>query len=142
MKRLIRWLSIFSLVFIGCLVFFGWTQPVVADSISIQPVAILAVETELPKVGNEQLCPEFGEKIDLNNANIIAFKDCQGFYPNLAKLIVTNGPYNKVEDVLEIPSLSDRQKQLLKSQLPNFKVSEPMVPLEMRMPPRPAMPAR
>ncbi|NWF60519.1 MAG: hypothetical protein HXY43_14960 [Fischerella sp.] len=60
----------------------------------------------------------------------------------MAKLIVTNGPYNKVEDVLEIPSLSDRQKQLLKSQLPNFKVSEPMVPLEMRMPPRPAMPAR
>jgi photosystem II PsbU protein len=43
---------------------------------------------------------------------------------NLAsQLIVKNGPYQKVEDVLEIPDLTDRQKEFLKSQLRNFKVT-------------------
>lgn len=110
-----------------------------AESISIKPVTILAVTTELPTVPDEQVCPEFGEPIDLNNANLIAFKACPGFYPKLAQLIVKNGPYQKVEDVLEIPDLTDRQKEFLKSQLRNFKVTQPMMPLERRMPPRPAM---
>lgn len=139
MKRLVRWLSIFSLVLIACIGFLGWTQPVVAGSISIKPVTVLAVATELPQVGDEQVCPELGEQIDLNNANIIAFKECPGFYPTLAQLIVKNGPYQKVEDVLEIPGLTDRQKGLLKSHLRNFKVTEPVMSLERRMPPRPAM---
>jgi photosystem II PsbU protein len=139
MKRLIRWLSFFCLVLIGCLGFFGWTQPVVAGSISIQPATMLAMETELPNVGDEKPCPKLGEQIDLNNANMVAFTDCQGFYPNLAKLIVQNGPYQKVEDVLEIPGLTESQKERLKSQLGKFKVAQPVVPLEMRMPPRPAI---
>lgn len=139
MKRLFRWLSIFSLVLISFLGFFSWTQPVVAGRIGIQPATMLAVGTELSKVGDEQVCPEFGEKIDLNNANIIAFRDCPGLYPTLAQLIVQNGPYQKVEDILEIPGLTDRQKERLKSQLANFKVTEATIPLDMRMPPRPAM---
>jgi photosystem II PsbU protein len=139
MKRLIRWLSLFSLVLISCFGFLGWTQPVAARNIDIQPVTILAVEPELPRVGYEPLCPELGKKIDLNNANMIAFKNCPGFYPNLAQLIVKNGPYQKVEDVLEIPGLSDRQKELLKAQLDTFKVTPPVVAPEMRIPPRPVM---
>jgi photosystem II PsbU protein len=115
-----------------CWGFFGSVQPVLADSL---PTLV----TALPQVGDEKLCPEFKEKIDLNNANIIAFKDCSGFYPTLAKLILQHGPYQKVEDVLEIPELSDRQKNLLKSQLVNFKVTPQVVPPEMRMPPRPVM---
>jgi photosystem II PsbU protein len=117
-----------------------WVQPGVAGSVSIRPVTVLAVATELPnraKAGAP--CPEFGQKIDLNNANLIAFIDCRGFYPTLAKLIVKNGPYQKVEDVLEIPDLSDTQKELLASYLDRFTVTEPVVPLEMRMPPRPVM---
>jgi photosystem II PsbU protein len=115
------------------------SQPVVAGRISIQPVRLLAVDTELPTVGREGLCEEFGEKIDLNNANLVAFMDCQGFYPQLAQKIVENSPYQKVEDVLGIPELSDRQKELLKSNLDHFKVSGPVVSLEKRMPPRPAL---
>ncbi|MFB2772400.1 photosystem II complex extrinsic protein PsbU [Pelatocladus sp. BLCC-F211] len=132
MKCLVRWLSLVSLVFMICWGFFGLTQPVLADNLQ-------TLVTELPQVGDEKLCTEFKEKIDLNNANIIAFKDCRGFYPTLAKLILQHGPYQKVEDVLEIPELSDRQKQLLKSQLVNFKVTPQVIPPEMRMPPRPVM---
>jgi photosystem II PsbU protein len=139
MKRLIHWFSLLSLIVFSCLGLFGWFHPVMAANISIQPVTLLAAKMESPNVSNEALCPEFDQKIDLNNANIIAFKDCQGFYPTLASLIVKNSPYQKIEDVLEIPGLSDRQKALLKSQLKNFIVTESVVPLEMRMPPRPAM---
>jgi photosystem II PsbU protein len=139
MKRLIRWLSMVSLVFMSCFGFLGWTQPVAARNIDIQPVKILVAQPELTRIGYEPLCPALGEKIDLNNANIIAFKNCPGFYPNLAKLIVKNGPYQKVEDVLEIPGLSDRQQELLKAQFDTFKVTPPVVAPEMRMPPRPAM---
>jgi photosystem II PsbU protein len=100
---------------------------------------LLTANTELPNLGDEAMCPEFDQKIDLNNANIVAFKGCRGFYSTLASLIVQSGPYEAVEDVLEIPELSDRQKELLQAQLKNFTVTEPIVPLEMRMPPRPVM---
>jgi photosystem II PsbU protein len=78
-------------------------------------------------------------KIDLNNANMAAFTDCPGFYPTLAKSIVTNGPYAKVEDVLKIERLSDLQQDLLKANLEHFTVGEAIVPLEMRMPPKPVI---
>lgn len=139
MKRLMRWLSLLSIIVISCLGLFGWVQPVTATNINIQAVTLLAANTELSGVRNQAVCPEFEQKVDLNNANIVAFKDCQGFYPNLAVLIIKNSPYQKVEDVLNIPGLTDRQKALLKSQLKNFTVSQAIVPLEMRMPPRPVM---
>jgi len=138
MRRLIRWLSLISLI-IACLGFLGSVQPVAAATISIQPVTLLTAKTEMPQASNEIICPEFDQTIDLNNANIIAFKDYQGFYSTLASLIVKNSPYQKVEDVLGIPGLSDRQKQLLKAQMKNFTITEPIVSLEMRMPPRPVM---
>ena len=140
MKNLLRSLSIFSLMLITCLVFLGAPQSVLAGNLTIQAATIETIATKLPQATSEKLCPEFvGTPIDLNNANIIAFKDCRGFYPNLAKLIVQHSPYQEVEDVLEIPGLSERQKKLLKSQLVNFEVTPPVIPLEMRMPPRPAM---
>ena len=77
-------------------------------------------------------------KLILNNANMIAFQDCPGFYPNLAKTIVVNGPYQKVEDVLKAPDLNNRQKELLQANLGSFKVTEQVVPLGMRMPPKSA----
>ena len=86
-----------------------------------------------------KLCAESNVKIDLNNANVNAFTDCPGFYPNLARLIVENSPYQQVKDVLNIPELSKRQKDLLKANLNSFEVAESTVPLEQRMPPRPSM---
>ncbi len=130
MKNIIRRLAFLSLMFIICLIIIAIPQP----SSGIQALA-----SELPLVDVEKSCPEFETKIDLNNANIIAFQDCRGFYPNLAKKIVLNSPYEKVEDVLEIPGLSERQKELLKSELANFEVTSPIIRPAMRMPPRPAL---
>ncbi len=109
----------------ACWVWFDGTMPLVA------------VGKQLPNVAEERLCSDEGQKIDLNNANMVAFTDCPGFYPTLAKLIVTNGPYQKVEDVLELPGLSEHQQKMLKANLDNFTVTDPVVSLEMRMPPRP-----
>jgi len=46
-------------------------------------------------------------KLDLNNSDVREFRKLRGFYPNLASKIIQNAPYNSVEDVLEIPGLSD-----------------------------------
>lgn len=137
MKRLIRWLSLLSLIIITELGLFTGGQPVAAAIYAYQPATLAATTTTSP--ADAAICPEFEQKIDLNNANLATFQDCPGFYPTLATLIVKNGPYQKVEDVLDIPGLSDRQKALLKSQLKNFTVTQSVMPLERRMPPRPVM---
>jgi photosystem II PsbU protein len=51
-------------------------------------------------------------------------------------MIVTGGPYQKVEDVLKLPDLDARQKELLKANLDRFTVNPQMVPVERRMPRR------
>lgn len=129
MRKLIRGLVLLSLMLI-C----SWIMPVIPQPVS----GMQAMASELSGVDSQKSSAPFGAKIDLNNANIIAFQDFRGFYPNLAKMIVENSPYEKVEDVLEIPELSDRQKELLKSQLANFEVKTPTMRPAMRMPPRPA----
>lgn len=139
MKQLGIWLSILCLMLVSCLGLFGWTQSSLAEGIEIQPKRILAAKIQSPDVGDIKLCAESDVKIDLNNANANAFTDCPGFYPNLARLIIENGPYRQVEDVLNIPELSDRQKNLLEANLNSFEVTESKVPLEQRMPPRPSM---
>lgn len=125
-RQFAHWLFSFvliSIILLSGLNAWAWSNPAIAGN---------------PSDNTEAACVEFGQKIDLNNANIIAFQDCRGFYPTLAKMIVTNSPYEKVEDVLNIPDLNEQQKQLLKSYLEEFTVTKPVVPLEMRMPPRPA----
>ena len=135
MKRLGIWLSIFCLMLASYLGLFGWTQSSLAEEVDISSIRILAAKMETPL----NLCAESNVKIDLNNANINAFTDCPGFYPTLARLIIANSPYQKVEDVLNIPDLRDRQKALLQANLKSFEVAESTVPLEQRMPPRPSM---
>ena len=135
MKRLGIWLSIFCLMLVSCLGLTSWTPSSLAEVGDIQSIRILAANREMPL----KLCAESNVKIDLNNANVNAFTDCPGFYPNLARLIVENSPYQQVEDVLNIPELSEGQKDLLQANLKSFEVAESTVPLEQRMPPRPSM---
>ncbi len=135
MKRLGIWLSIFCLILVSCLGLLGGTQSSLADGVGIPSTRILAAKTETTL----KLCAESNVKIDLNNANVNAFTDCPGFYPNLARLIIKNSPYQRVEDVLNIPELSARQKNRLQANLKSFEVAESTVPLEQRMPPRPSM---
>ena len=139
MKRLIRILSLLSLLLMLGWGSLGWSQPGLAGAIDFQSGTVLLAATASSSTGGERLCADTGSKIDLNNANMVVFSDCPGFYPTLAQLIVANGPYDKVEDVLNIPGLKNRQKELLKANLDSFTVSESVVPPEMRMPPRPAI---
>ena len=81
-----------------------------------------AVAAELNPV-DSMLTTEFGQKIDLNNDHIRKFRELRGFYPTLASKIINNSPYESVEEVLDIPGLSDRQKQRLESNLDKFVVT-------------------
>lgn len=101
-------------------------------------MAIAASALDIDDFG---LCAVPEGSIDLNNANLMAFTDCPGFYPNLASAILTHGPYQTVDDVLSIPDLTDTQKALLKANLKSFIATDPAVPLERRMPPRITQPS-
>ncbi len=132
MRSLIRKLTIL-LVIVGCWGFVGigvsQETALALPSISFHtPVPILA-KVELPtkelrNKADDKLGTEFGKKIDLNNTNVRAFQRYPGMYPTLAKAIIQNAPYNQVEDVLKIVGLSDRQKEILQTNLDNFTVTE------------------
>lgn len=107
MKTIARILIVFTLI-LGLVGFFNQLPA---------QAALNAVDTKLTT--------EFGQKIDLNNSHIREFRDLRGFYPNLAKVIIKNAPYDKVEDVLDIPSLSEGQKDRLQANLDKFTVTEP-----------------
>ncbi|MBE9053140.1 photosystem II complex extrinsic protein PsbU [Nostocales cyanobacterium LEGE 11386] len=124
MKRLVRLLTVFSLL-LGCWGWLGTTQIAQAaniNSVTSLQVPVLAIARQ--NRADAKLGTEFGKKIDLNNTNVRAFQQYPGLYPTLAKKIIKNAPYQKVEDVLDLPGLSDRQKQLLQANLDNFAVTE------------------
>jgi photosystem II PsbU protein len=115
MKTLVRILAILTLM-VGC---FGWLGQSQALAMPSSPVLakLNAVDT--------MLTTDFGKKIDLNNSDIRDFRDLRGFYPNLAGKIIKNSPYDSVEEVLNIPGLSERQKDRLQANLDNFVVTPP-----------------
>ncbi len=89
------------------------------------PSLILAAEAPLRNVVDDKLATEFGKKIDLNNTNVRAFRQYPGLYPTLARTIVEHAPYTSLDDVLQIPGLTEKQKQLLKDNQEHFTVSQP-----------------
>jgi photosystem II PsbU protein len=106
-----------------CLWVLIWIQPVMATSLVPQSSLSIAIEIPFGNVVDEKLGSEFGQKIDLNNSNIQTFTQYPGLYPTLAREIIKNAPYAEVEDVLDIPGLSDRQKETLKANLEHFTVT-------------------
>jgi photosystem II PsbU protein len=123
-KGLVRLLTVFSLL-LGCWGFLGTSQTAQAMSFSnltLPQASVLAIARQ--NKADQKLATEFGKKIDLNNTNIARFQEYPGLYPTLAKKIISNAPYEKVEDVFNIPDLSDRQKQLLQANLDNFTVTK------------------
>ena len=125
MTRLVRVLATLIL-FVGCLGFFGQPQAQALDisHFTLQSSPVLAA-TQRRNAADDKLSGAYGQKVDLNNANVRLFRDYRGFYPVLAAKIVDNAPYNTVEDVLEIPGLSEHQKNLLQQNLENFTVTDP-----------------
>lgn len=63
-------------------------------------------------------------KLDLNNSDVREFRRLRGFYPSLASKIIQNAPYDTVEDVLNIPGLSQSQTERLQANLDEFVVTD------------------
>jgi photosystem II PsbU protein len=125
MKAITRLLAGLFLV-IGCLGWFSVPEQAIAANltgVTLHNSALFAVETPLRNRADDKLA-EFGKKIDLNNTNVRAFRKFPGMYPTLAKKVVDNAPYEKVDDVLEISGLTDRQKELLQANLDEFTVTD------------------
>lgn len=127
MKHLVRLFAVLALV-VGCIGGFVMPQPAMAGNAGawlLRPSSSLLAEEPLRNVMDDKLKTEFGQKIDLNNTNVRAFMQYPGMYPTLAKLIIKYAPFESVESVLDMPGLTDRQKETLKANFKNFTVSEP-----------------
>ena len=123
MKRLLGIMTALLLI-VGSWGFAGANQAQASDLniFTLQSSPILAVRRNT--ADDKRLEIERG-KLDLNNSHVRQFRQLRGFYPNLASKIIQNAPYNKVEDVLEIPGLSERQKERLQANLEKFIVTAP-----------------
>jgi photosystem II PsbU protein len=122
MKWFARLLVVFSLC-LTCLV--GIAPQAMAANWSSSMVLAAAPATDeiIRNSADTKLGTEFGKKIDLNNTNVRAFRKYPGLYPSLARKVVDNAPYKSVDDVLNIPGLSEKQKEMLQSNLDNFTLT-------------------
>ena len=122
MKTLTRIFALLSFVFAS----FGLIGTPVAQALNFNTVTAPALMAEAQlNSGDAKLMTEFGQKIDVNNSHIREFRDLRGFYPNLASAIIKNAPYDNVEEVLDIPGLSERQKERLQANLDKFTATPP-----------------
>lgn len=118
MKRFLHWLTVFGFL-VSCLTGFGLPQTALAANLSqftLPATGLVAAATPRNKM-DDKLATEFGKKLDLNNTNVRAFLNYPGMYPTLARKIIQNAPFEQVEDVLNMPGLTDTQKETLKSYL-------------------------
>mmetsp|Transcript_14088 Transcript_14088/g.33215 ORF Transcript_14088/g.33215 Transcript_14088/m.33215 type:complete len:191 (+) Transcript_14088:72-644(+) len=60
------------------------------------------------------------DKVDINNANVQAYRQFPGMYPTIAGLIGSNGPYKSVADIYNIKGLTEPMKSVLKQYEANF----------------------
>ena len=126
MKKIGLLLAIFGLC-LGCLGLKP-SQQAIAGNLSLTAwpsVSILAVEPGKLNKADRKLAEIGGEKLDLNNSPLRSFRKYRGMFPTIAAMIVDNAPYETVEDVLEIPDLTEGQKKLLKANIDNFTVTPP-----------------
>lgn len=113
-------------------VLLGWASaPAMAQStgglLAGAPLEATAWLAEAPPQNavDAKLRTEYGAKLDLNNANVQGFRKFPGLYPTLARKILLNAPYDSVEDVLDLPGLTEPQLEILRNNLDNFTVTVP-----------------
>ncbi len=126
MKRLVS-LLIGIFMILGAWMGLGQTHPALAvglNSASTGMIPLLA-ERPLRNAVDAKLGTEYGAKLDLNNTNVQNFSKFPGLYPTLAGKIVQNAPFDRVEDVLDMPGLTEKQVEVLKANLDNFTVTPP-----------------
>jgi photosystem II PsbU protein len=63
--------------------------------------------------------------IDVNNANVRAYLKLPGFYPSLAGIIASNGPYESVDDISKLPGVTAAMKEALTKYKGNLVALEP-----------------
>jgi len=105
---------------VGSWGFAGVAQASDLGVFNVQPSALLARVNTADAKRTELI----RGKLDLNNSNVREFRQLRGFYPNLASKIIQNAPYESVEDVLDIPGLSDSQVERLQANLDKFIVTD------------------
>lgn len=109
----------------------GNVQPVAAAGLSTQvatgglTVLANAGGRELRNSVDDKMATEYGNKIDVNNTNIAAFRKYRGLYPTIAGKVVSNAPYDSVEDILEIPGLRQVEKDRIQQNMDVFTISDP-----------------
>lgn len=108
---------------LGSWVGFGFTPPAIAQTMLQQTLQQTYPLAEVLRNPVDEKLGEVGSKVDLNNSNVMAFRRYPGLYPTLARKIIQNAPFDTVEDVLNIPGLSDREIDMLKANLDNFVVT-------------------
>ena len=112
MKRLVSWLT-------GVVVMAGLVLGLMLPQ--------AAYADEIRNVADDKIA-ERGDKVDLNNSSVRRFQQFPGMYPTLAGKIVLGGPYDSVDDVLNL-DLTDRQKELFAKYRDNFVVTAPSIAL-------------
>ena len=112
MKRLVSWLT-------GLVVMAGLVMGLVLPQ--------AAYADEIRNVADDKIA-ERGDMVDLNNSSVRRFQQFPGMYPTLAGKIVLGGPYDSVDDVLNL-DLTERQKELFSKYRDNFVVTAPSIAL-------------
>jgi photosystem II PsbU protein len=115
MKRLVGVVMAIGLMLVSSL---GWF-PQQAAAMNSPLVA------EFRNSMDDKMATDFGKKIDLNNTNVRAFIQYPGLYPTLARMILKNAPFEKIDDIFDMPDLTERQAEVLKKNLDKFTVSAP-----------------
>ena len=122
MKRLLSWLT-------GVLLMAGLVAGL------ILPASVNADDdlvgkysgNEIRNIADDKIAAREG-KVDLNNSSVRRFQQFPGMYPTMAGKIVLGGPYNNVDDVLNL-DLSERQVELFNKYKENFTVTPPEIAL-------------
>ena len=99
-------------------------QPAVASMLNNGTVFL--AEATLPRNAvDDKLATEYGYKLDVNNTNVAAFRKYRGLFPTIAGKIIRNAPEDNLEDILEIPGLTDVEKSRIQENMDVFTISPP-----------------
>ena len=121
MKRFFGLLMALGLVF-GT--FLSNAQPALAGLLSSD--TLLMAEATMPRNAiDDKLRTEYSYKLDVNNTNVAAFRKYRGLFPTIAGKIIRNAPYENLEDILDIPGLSDVEKSRIQENMDVFTISPP-----------------
>ena len=122
MKRLLSWLT-GVLLMAGLMAGLILPASVHADNDLVGKYS----GNEIRNIADDKIAAREG-KVDLNNSSVRRFQQFPGMYPTMAGKIVLGGPYNDVDEVLNL-DLSERQVELFNKYKENFTVTPPEIAL-------------